>query len=409
MFLQQLFEAVDKRHAAFAFGRMNPPTLGHKQLADTVAKSAGSGDYFIFTSQTQDSKKNPLDYATKVRFLRALMPVHAGHIVYDPSLKTIIQIAHWLYAKGYRSVTFVAGSDRLDNFKELLEKYNGVEGPNGFYKFDTINFASSGDRDPDGDGLAGISATAAREAAKTGNLEQFARATGAGELAKPLYLAVRKGMLLEGLTEQDDIDPSKVHRLRTSLRQYLEKAMPGVNINERPGGGVWTRGDGTRHRDPAKLSFKTVAERDQAFELLTKALTGARKTQVSGEFGSDPHQDALIWKGKVIGKYDSFSISIGSASRVTNPNSVWREKPVAESEMTPGELRDMYNYYVNVKGMSPEEAERLVYTRDEKLKESSGYIPKNKREAKDPRWSNALTVDVHPDTPRKNMKALRLI
>jgi hypothetical protein len=216
-------------------------------------------------------------------------------------------------------------------------------------------------------------------------------------------------MLLEGLTEQDDIDPSKVHRLRTSLRQYLEKAMPGVNINERPGGGVWTRGDGTRHRDPAKLSFKTVAERDQAFELLTKALTGARKTQVSGEFGSDPHQDALIWKGKVIGKYDSFSISIGSASRVTNPNSVWREKPVAESEMTPGELRDMYNYYVNVKGMSPEEAERLVYTRDEKLKESSGYIPKNKREAKDPRWSNALTVDVHPDTPRKNMKALRLI
>lgn len=236
MFLAQLFEAVDKRHAAFCFGRMNPPTLGHKQLADTVAKAAAGGDYFIFTSQTQDSKKNPLDYTTKVKFLKALMPEYAGHIVYDPSLKTIIQIAHWLYAKGYRSVTFVAGSDRLADFKELLEKYNGVQGANGYYQFDTINFVSSGDRDPDGEGLAGVSATAAREAAKAGNLQAFAQATGADELAKPLFDAVRKGMLVE----------------------------------------------------------------------------------------------------------------------------------------------------------------------------CSGYIPKNKKEAKDPRWSNALTVDVHPDTPNKNLKAFKL-
>ena len=197
MFLQQLFEAVDKRHAAFCFGRMNPPTLGHKQLADTVAKNAAGGDYFIFTSQTQDSKKNPLDYATKVKFLKALMPKHSGHIVYDPNLKTIIQIAQWLYAQGYRSVTFVAGSDRLDGFTELLTKYNGAESPSGYYKFDSINFASSGDRDPDGDGLAGVSATSAREAAKANNLDAFAKATGAGELAPQLFQAVRKGMLLE--------------------------------------------------------------------------------------------------------------------------------------------------------------------------------------------------------------------
>jgi ABC-type multidrug transport system fused ATPase/permease subunit len=41
--------------------------------------------------------------------------------------------------------------------------------------------------------------------------------------------------------------------------------------------------------------------------------------------------------------------------------------------------------------------------------DASGYIPKNKREAKDPRWSNALSVDVTPQTPTKNAKALRLI
>ena len=44
------------------------------------------------------------------------------------------------------------------------------------------------------------------------------------------------------------------------------------------------------------------------------------------------------------------------------------------------------------------------------LKEdASGYIPKNKREAKDPRWSNALSVDVPPKTPYKNAKALKLV
>ena len=195
MFLSQLFEAIDnKRHAAFCFGRMNPPTVGHGQLISTVAKAAGGGDYFVFVSQTQDKKKNPLDYATKVKFVKALFPQHASHVVYDPELKTIMQVATWLYNKGYRNVTFVAGSDRLQQFQDLLNKYNGQDEG---YSFDSINFVSSGDRDPDADGIAGVSASSAREAAAAGNLEAFAQATGAGKLAEPLYQAVRKGMLLE--------------------------------------------------------------------------------------------------------------------------------------------------------------------------------------------------------------------
>ena len=195
MFLSQLFEAIDnKRHAAFCFGRMNPPTVGHGQLIDTVAKASRGGDYFVFVSQTQDKKKNPLGYATKVKFVQALFPSHSKHVVYNLELKTIIQVAEWLYSKGYRSVTFVAGSDRLSQFQELLNKYNGQEGS---YQFDSINFVSSGDRDPDADGIAGVSASSAREAAAAGNLQAFAQATGAGKLAEPLYQAVRKGMLLE--------------------------------------------------------------------------------------------------------------------------------------------------------------------------------------------------------------------
>ena len=197
MFLSQLFESITPKHASFCFGRMNPPTLGHGQLFNTVAKAAQGGDYFIFVSQTQDKKKNPLDYATKIKFINALFPDQADHVVYDPEIKTIMNVIHWLYEQGYRSITMVAGSDRISSFQELLPKYNGVEGTNGaYYKFDNIAFASSGERDPDADGIAGISASGAREAAVNGDINAFAQATGAGKLTQPLYQAVRKGMLL---------------------------------------------------------------------------------------------------------------------------------------------------------------------------------------------------------------------
>jgi hypothetical protein len=192
--------------------------------------------------------------------------------------------------------------------------------------------------------------------------------------------------------------------------------MPDVGI--RPyevGTRVWTRGDGTRHRDPARLQFHNAEERDQAFDLLSKALTGAKVTQVSGEFGSDPHQEALVWKGKVIGKYGNNSISLGSASRVTNPNSVWREKPVSEHIIKHGSGYRLVSKKTGKNlGDFPTRAAAEKHEREVEYfkhmdEDASGYIPKNKKEAKDPRWSNALTVDVHPDTPNKNMKALGLI
>lgn len=198
MFLAELFEAVDNtKHAAFCFGRMNPPTIGHGQLIETVAQAAAGGDYFIFTSQSQDAVKNPLNYDTKVKFLRAMFPEHAAHVIHNYELKTIMNVAQWLYDKGYRSVTFVAGSDRLPTFKEMLTKYNGAENNRTYYNFRSINFASSGVRDPDAEGMAGVSGTLARKAAADGDMAAFAQATGAGRLTKSLFTAVRQGMNLQ--------------------------------------------------------------------------------------------------------------------------------------------------------------------------------------------------------------------
>jgi hypothetical protein len=195
MRLRDLFES-ETTHVAFCFGRMNPPTVGHKQLLETVA-SVG-GEYKIFLSQTQDKKKNPLDYSTKIKFVKAMFPNHAGNIVDNSSLNTVVKVASYLYDLGYRNATFVAGSDRIDDMAKLLKDYNGVEGKaHGYYKFDLLDFKSSGEREDGAEGVAGVSASNARAAAAAGNFDEFKNSTGAEQFSQKLYDAVRKGMGIE--------------------------------------------------------------------------------------------------------------------------------------------------------------------------------------------------------------------
>ena len=196
MFLIEVFKEKPRKSVAFCFGRMNPPTIGHARLLNTTARASAGGDYYIFLSHTQDSKKNPLDYNTKIDFVKSMYPQHADHVSYG-SLRTIIEIMEFLYHNNYTDVTYVCGNDRLPAFKELLNKYNGVEGGKIYYKFKSIDIVSSGPRDPDDDGVAGASASAARAAAEAGDKEEFKKITGAGRFAPQLYRAVRKGMLKE--------------------------------------------------------------------------------------------------------------------------------------------------------------------------------------------------------------------
>jgi hypothetical protein len=209
MLLNELFEAGTK-HVTFCFGRMNPPTIGHKQVFETM--SSQGGEMKIFVSQSQDKKKNPLDYGTKIKFIKAMFPQYAKDVVENAALNTIGKVASYLHEQGYNAATFVAGSDRLEDMKNLLTQYNGVEGKaHGFYKFDVIDFASSGDREDGAEGVAGVSASGARSAAANNDFEGFQEATGAGELAKPLFAAVRKGMgINESISEAPiEMDPSE--------------------------------------------------------------------------------------------------------------------------------------------------------------------------------------------------------
>ena len=125
----------------FTFGRFNPPTTGHEKLIKKVASVAGSNPFRIYPSHSQDPQKNPLPHSLKVAYMRQMFRRYGKNIIADRSVKTAIDCAVKLYDDGFKNITMVVGSDRVEEFKKLLNEYNGVEGKrHGFYEFDSINF-----------------------------------------------------------------------------------------------------------------------------------------------------------------------------------------------------------------------------------------------------------------------------
>ena len=181
-----------KKHVAFAFGRFNPPTVGHKKLIDTVVDASDGGDFYIFTSQSQDPDKNPLDYQTKVNFLKKLFADIQDKIVYDVSIKNVLQAADKLKANGYTAATFVCGSDRVPEFTKLLNTWNGMDKTP---RFGVLNIISSGEREDGMEGVGGVSASMAREFVKNNDFESFkGTVPNNSQLAKELFDAVKQGM-----------------------------------------------------------------------------------------------------------------------------------------------------------------------------------------------------------------------
>jgi hypothetical protein len=157
------------KHAVFTFGRFNPPTeSGHGKLVNAVKSHAESvgGDHFIFPSHSQDAKKNPLSHEDKVSAMHKIFP--KTNIVSHPEVKTAIHAMKHLENKGYKHATMVVGSDRVGEFHNLLNKYNGKE-----YNFKKIHVKSAGNRDPDAEGAEGMSASKLRGLVLAGKRDEF--------------------------------------------------------------------------------------------------------------------------------------------------------------------------------------------------------------------------------------------
>ena len=185
-------EALDSRkRLIFAFGRFNPPTTGHAKLMREVITQARkySANHVVYASASQDSRKNPLDVNTKVAFMKKMFPRNNIKAA-GGTQRTFMEILKF-FDKMYGEIYMIAGSDRIREFQALADKYNGKE-----YNYKLIKVISSGERDPDAEGITGMSASKMREMAKNGDYRNFARGvTGLSSSdTRKLYDAVRKGM-----------------------------------------------------------------------------------------------------------------------------------------------------------------------------------------------------------------------
>ena len=203
---RELTEA--KETVVFGFGRFNPPTTGHEKLIEKVASVSGSNPFFIYPSHTT-GPKDPLPHAKKVAWMRKMFPKYKKNIIADRNAKTAIQIAEKLYKDGYKNLIMVAGSDRLKEFETLLTRYNDAPDKKGnqLFKFDSVKVVSAGERDPDAEGVSGMSASKMRAAAEKGDFDSFK--TGIPSTLndadkKKLYLEVRKNMGIREEREMGD-------------------------------------------------------------------------------------------------------------------------------------------------------------------------------------------------------------
>ena len=213
MWLKELFEAKNDS-VVFAFGRYNPPTLGHEAVFQTVINTARSkgAEHTIFISATQKPKTDPLSFQYKLNYLKK---TYTGvNFNGDDTIRTIVQSLQELMSRGYKNVTMVAGSDRANEFKSFLDQYNNKPDKKGNipFQFDSIDVVSSGERDPDGEGISGISASGARAAAVAGDQAGFMKMVNA-KFGSELYTELRKSM---GIKEQ----------VATNTEKLYNEAMP---------------------------------------------------------------------------------------------------------------------------------------------------------------------------------------
>ena len=186
----------------FTFGRMNPPTIGHEKLANKIKEVARKQNATprIYLSHSQNPKKDPLSYNDKYRFA-----TKAFGIVKRSQSKQIFQILPEIEKEGFTEITMVVGSDRINEFDRVLKKYNGKD-----YNFNSIKTVSSGDRDPDAQGVEGMSGSKLRQTAKDGDEKTF-KSGLASKLSdadkKSIYNKVRKNLKEADMewTEEDDI------------------------------------------------------------------------------------------------------------------------------------------------------------------------------------------------------------
>jgi nicotinamide mononucleotide adenylyltransferase/predicted ABC-type ATPase len=217
-FKEFLIQESKDRHAVLAFGRLQPPTTGHEVLVNKVKEVAKqhNAEHHIVLSHSNDPKQNPLTPQQKVKHAKRFFP-GTNITTSDKEAPNFLTQAAKLHKSGVTHLHMVAGSDRISEYKKVLNKYNGTH-EGALFNFKKIEVHSAGQRDPDAEGTTGMSGSKMRAHAQTGKFKEFKKGVPghvSDAHAKELYQDLRKGMnikedinksfegvLLEGLHDQ---------------------------------------------------------------------------------------------------------------------------------------------------------------------------------------------------------------
>jgi nicotinic acid mononucleotide adenylyltransferase len=230
---EQITEAR-RKSIAFTFGRFNPPTIGHEKLLDKVA-SMRADEYLIFVSHTRNPKKDPLEYSLKIAYMQRSFPKHKRNIIVSKArniFEILVDLQKMYNPIGnpLKSLIMVVGSDRVKEFEGLINKYNGVKATHGYYNFQNIQVKSAGERDPDAEGVEGMSASKMRQAVKNDDFDSFQMGvpSSMSEVrVKKMFMDLKKHM---GLREARDKDGNPYLEGTPSFRQFCQDFTPEEDV-----------------------------------------------------------------------------------------------------------------------------------------------------------------------------------
>lgn len=279
-----LLNEVPSKKMVIGFGRFNPPTTGHELLINKVtqyARSKGSPAK-IYVTATEDKKKNPLKQERKIYYMKRMFGMNAPLVpTKSPNQRTIIEVAKHLNTKEkITELTLIAGSDRIAEYKRLLNQYNGKD-----YNFDKITVLSSGRRDPDSDLAEGMSATKMRTAASSGKFTDFKRGVPRRMSiadSKRLFNEVRKGMGLPPIREEIVLPTSELRE------DYVAKKV--FNI-----GAVVEDDDGVYEVMDRGANYISVSDEDG--NVSKKWLHEVRQISERNTVNDYHSNDELVYKG----------------------------------------------------------------------------------------------------------------
>ena len=218
------------------FMRANPPTAGHEAVVNKVldvAKTTG-GSHSVVLSHSQDASKNPLSPNDKLKHAKRAFP-NANVEVASDDEPTLLHQAVKAHNNGVQNLHVVVGQDRVGQFQKLLSDYNGKQSKHGYYNFKNINVHSAGDRDPDAEGLTGISGTKMRAAAQSGDTATFHSGASSAMSEKhknDMMKDVQKAMTVKEDSDDEERRQAAMNAPETPLSSALKKYTPLGTVDE---------------------------------------------------------------------------------------------------------------------------------------------------------------------------------